>query len=63
VREARAERKGEGHASVTSKWQQTPTGRRARYYRITASGRRMLGEEITSFESIVAAITRVLKPS
>ncbi|MGH8435078.1 MAG: PadR family transcriptional regulator [Pseudomonas sp.] len=48
---------------VTSKWGQTPTGRRARYYTISASGRRMLGEEISSFEAIVAAISRVLKPT
>jgi transcriptional regulator len=48
---------------VTSKWGQTPTGRRARYYTITASGRRALGEEISSFEQMCAAIARVLKPS
>jgi transcriptional regulator len=48
---------------VTSKWALTPTGRRARYYTITTSGRRMLGDEISSFEAIVAAIARVLKPS
>jgi PadR family transcriptional regulator len=48
---------------VRSKWGDSPTGRRARYYTITASGRRVLGEEISSFEEIVAAIARVLKPS
>src|SRR5664279_5379261 len=35
---------------VTSKWGQSPTGRRARYYTITAAGRRQLGEEIVSFD-------------
>src|SRR5512132_3796393 len=34
---------------VTSRWGESPTGRRARYYTITASGRRKLGEEISSF--------------
>ncbi|MGH7471480.1 MAG: PadR family transcriptional regulator [Longimicrobiales bacterium] len=53
----------ERNGLVTSKWSQTPTGRRARYYTITASGRRALGEEISSFEQMCAAIARVLKPS
>ena len=48
---------------VTSKWGQTPTGRQARYYSITASGRKALGEEISSFEEMYAAIARVLRPS
>jgi transcriptional regulator len=45
---------------VTSKWEQSPTGRRARYYTITATGRRVLGQEISAFEAMVAAISRVL---
>ncbi|MGH9201396.1 MAG: PadR family transcriptional regulator [Vicinamibacterales bacterium] len=48
---------------VTSKWGQSPTGRRARYYAITAAGRRALGEEISAFEQVVAAIARVLQPT
>jgi DNA-binding PadR family transcriptional regulator len=48
---------------VTSKWQVTPTGREARYYTITASGRRLLGDEISTFEALSAAILRVLKTS
>jgi DNA-binding PadR family transcriptional regulator len=39
----------------------SPTGRRARYYTITATGRRSLGLEVSDFESMVAAISRVLK--
>ena len=39
-----------GH--VTAKWDISPTGRRARYYTITASGRRCLGAEVSSFESM-----------
>ena len=50
-----------GH--VTAKWDTSPTGRRARYYTITASGRRVLGVEVSSFEAMVAAISRVLKTS
>ena len=46
---------------VTAKWGETATGRKARYYTITASGRRMLGAEISAFEAMYAAIARVLK--
>jgi PadR family transcriptional regulator, regulatory protein PadR len=46
---------------VTGKWDTTPTGRKARYYTITAAGRRSLGNEVSSFETMVAAISRVLK--
>ena len=46
---------------VTSKWGESPTGRRARYYTITATGRRQLGAEITSFDRVLAAIGRVMR--
>ena len=46
---------------VTSRWEQSPTGRRARYYTITSSGRRQLGEEISAFDAVLLAINRVLR--
>jgi transcriptional regulator len=46
---------------VTSKWGETPTGRRARYYTITASGRKQLGEEISEFDRAMLAINRVMR--
>ena len=46
---------------ITSKWGESPTGRRARYYTITAAGRRQLGNEITSFDAMLVAINRVLR--
>ncbi|MEO6211209.1 MAG: PadR family transcriptional regulator [Gemmatimonadaceae bacterium] len=46
---------------VTSKWGESPTGRRARYYTISASGRKQLGKEISSFERALLAIHRVMK--
>ena len=46
---------------VTSRWGETPTGRRARYYTITASGRRNLGQEISSFERVLLAILGVMR--
>ena len=45
---------------VTSKWGVTPTGRRARYYTITASGRKQLGDEISEFDRAMLAINRVM---
>ena len=45
---------------ATSKWGVSPTGRRARYYTITASGRRQLGAEISGYQRVAAAIARVL---
>jgi transcriptional regulator len=46
---------------VTSKWGESPTGRRARYYTITAAGRKQLGERISSFDRVQAAIERVMR--
>ncbi|HEU4993727.1 MAG TPA: PadR family transcriptional regulator [Gemmatimonadaceae bacterium] len=46
---------------VTSKWGESPTGRRARYYKITASGLKQLGEETSAFDRVTLAINRVLK--
>lgn len=45
---------------VTSKWGKSPTGRRARYYTITRSGRKQLGAEISGFDTVLLAIARVL---
>jgi transcriptional regulator len=45
---------------VKSKWAKSPTGRRARYYTLTASGRKQLGEEISKFDQVALAIARVL---
>ncbi|MBC7897769.1 MAG: PadR family transcriptional regulator [Cytophagaceae bacterium] len=45
---------------VTAKWGVSPTGRKARYYTITAAGRRQLGQEISDFDRLTRAIARVL---
>jgi PadR family transcriptional regulator, regulatory protein PadR len=47
---------------VTSEWKLSPTKRRARYYRLTAAGRKQLGIEHSAFERLVAAISRVMQP-
>ena len=45
---------------ATSKWGKSPTGRQARYYTITASGRKRLGQKISEFDKLTLAIARVL---
>lgn len=45
---------------VKSKWGESPTGRQARYYTITARGRRQLGEELAGFDRVLRAMNRVL---
>src|SRR3712207_8098995 len=37
---------------VKSEWRETPTKRRARYYTITASGRKQLGEELSRYDRV-----------
>jgi len=46
---------------LTSKWGESPTKRRARYYTITAAGRRQLGDQISSFDAMLVAINGVLR--
>jgi PadR family transcriptional regulator len=46
---------------LTSKWGASPTGRRARYYTVTAAGRRQLGEKQSSFDRVLAAIEAVMR--
>jgi transcriptional regulator len=46
---------------ITAKWGASPTGRRARYYTLTAAGARQLGREISAFDTMLAAINGVLR--
>lgn len=46
---------------VKAEWKITETNRRARYYTLTAPGRKQLGHELSQFEQMVAAISRVLQ--
>jgi transcriptional regulator len=46
---------------VKAEWGNTKHNRRARIYRLTAAGRKQLGIELSSFERLVDAITRVMK--
>jgi transcriptional regulator len=46
---------------VKAEWKMTETNRRARYYTLTAAGRKQLGIELTEYEQLIAAIGRVLQ--
>ena len=46
---------------VKAEWKITETNRRARFYTLTAAGRKQLGLEISKFEQMMAAIGRVLE--
>lgn len=48
---------------VRSEWKLTPTKRRARYYSITAAGRKHLAVEAQEFDRVVAAVGRVMQPA
>jgi len=46
---------------VKAEWRKTDTNRRARYYTLTPAGRKQLGVELSEFEQMIAAISRVLQ--
>jgi PadR family transcriptional regulator PadR len=48
---------------VDSEWGQSANNRRARYYRLTRAGRRALGDAESSFDRLIAAIGRVMRPA
>ena len=45
---------------IAADWGVSELGRRARYYRLTAAGRKQLQRETRSWEQMAAAIARVL---
>ena len=46
---------------VKAAWKMTETNRRARYYTLTATGRKQLGLELSQFEQMIVAIGRILQ--
>ena len=46
---------------VVGDWAQTENNRRARYYRLTADGRKQLGVELSQFDRVMQAISRVIQ--
>lgn len=48
---------------ATAEWGTTAGNRRARYYKITAAGRKQLAREISQFNRVIGAIHRVIQPA
>ena len=48
---------------VASDWDTTDNNRRARYYRLTATGRRALGAELANWRRFAAGLEAVLRVS
>ncbi|MCI0387340.1 MAG: PadR family transcriptional regulator [Acidobacteria bacterium] len=55
----RLERRG----LITAKWGTSENNRRARYYRLTAAGRKQLTAETSKWERLSEAIARILRPN
>jgi transcriptional regulator len=51
----------EHHGWVDSEWRTTEHGRQAKYYRLTSTGRRALGNETAGWRDYVRAVELVLK--
>jgi len=48
---------------VSAEWGQTDRKRRARFYRLTAAGRKQLEAEVSEFTRVMNAISRVIQPA
>jgi len=48
---------------VKAEWGQSENNRRARFYRLTPSGRRELQKEVADFERMLAGILRLMRPA
>src|SRR5215469_8665346 len=46
---------------VTAEWGVTAGNRRARYYTLTAMGKKQLQQELSQFERVIGAVTRVIE--
>jgi DNA-binding PadR family transcriptional regulator len=46
---------------IAAEWGRSENNRRARFYRLTAEGRKQLGRELTNFDRLMEGIYRVLR--
>src|SRR4051795_674695 len=53
----------ENRGLLTAEWQETETGRGAKFYRLTRNGRAQLEAEAASWERLTEAISLILKMS
>ena len=51
----------EDQGLIASEWGTSENNRRARFYRLTAAGRRQLAAETANWERLAAAVFRVLR--
>jgi PadR family transcriptional regulator PadR len=47
---------------IVGDWGKTPENRRARFYRLTAAGKKQLERELEQYQRVTRAIARVLQP-
>jgi PadR family transcriptional regulator len=48
---------------VKSEWGPSENNRRARYYKLTPTGRKQVKQEVADFERVLEAILRVVQPA
>ena len=48
---------------IDSDWQVTDNNRRAKFYRLTAKGRKQLEIETSKWDTLAAAVGRILRPA
>jgi transcriptional regulator len=53
----------EAHGWISSDWKLSDKGKRAKYYRLTRSGRKQLVAEQSKWDQLTAAMARVLRPA
>jgi PadR family transcriptional regulator, regulatory protein PadR len=53
----------EAQGLVSSEWKASELNRRAKYYRLTAAGRKQLTAERSKWNLLVKAIARVMRPA
>src|SRR5688572_12279435 len=58
----KALRRLEASGAIKAEWGASEQNRRARYYRLTAAGRRQLTREVSAWRAYAQAIANVLEP-
>jgi transcriptional regulator len=53
----------ENRGWISSYWGPSENNRKARFYKLTAAGRRQLEHETTRWDTLVRAVNRVLRPA
>ena len=48
---------------LASEWRPSEANRRAKYYRLTAAGKRQLSREQSKWDEVVRTIARVMRPA